>query len=174
MENYTIKIPVKRYIRKYISSVYGDPLKPTFKDDFGDTVISKLASRPLVRLSKSDLNIFLLNLNDTLAIKLPVDYFYRIDNTITSQHIYTLNRYFENVFKKEFYVYVNICTAFGVQRITAIESFCKRHGIQPEEDITLTGLVKMEGRYRKEKEANKDFLVGLSSLFQNHILGVAN
>lgn len=174
MKDYTIKVPCKRYIKKYLNTIHGEHLKPNFKDDFGDSVITKLSSKPLVRISNSELNVYLRDLNDILCIKLPIDFFYRIDNKITNQHIYTLNRFFENTFKDDLYIFVNVSAAFGVQRAVAIESFCNRHGIILETDITLNGLVRMEIRYREEKKRQKDFLVGLSTVFQNHISSVIN
>lgn len=171
MENYTITVPCKKYIKKYFSSVYGDVLKPTLNDDFGDSIITKLSSKPISRLSKQDTNILLKGLDDKIKIRVPIDYFYRLQNSLTDQHIYTINRFLNNRFDNDFFIFVNIGTAFGVERRKVVEYFCNRYNIILDHDATLESMIKKELRLRSDNQLINNFLVGLSSKFHIYMMG---
>lgn len=171
MENYTIKIPCKRYIKNYYTSLYGDVIKPDFKTDFGDTILTKLSAKPLNRLSNQDKNIFLKGLTSKISFRLPIDFFYRVENNITDQQIYSLNRYLENTFDSELFIFINIAAAFGVMRKDAFAAFCNRYNIQMNDEITIEGLQKKESRTRAQKKSSHDFLVGLSDKYLIYFQG---
>lgn len=163
MHNYCVAVPCKSYIRKYFASQLGDPIALNHTTDFGDTILTKLSGKPLIRISKQQFNVAFKDYNDQLKFRIPFDFFYRIQNNISSQHIFAINRFLQNVFEADLFVIVNIGAAFGVQRRTAIEAFARKYGINLDEDISFDALIKNESRKRAQKTLANNFLVSLSS-----------
>lgn len=170
MQNYTVKVPCRRYIYKYYTSLYGDILTPSLNDHFGDSIITKLSSNPLIRLTRQEANRLLKDMDYKLIIRLPIDYFYRIEKDLTDQHIYNLNRFLIHKFENDLFIFVNILTALGVERKKAIEAFCTRHNIVlKDDDVDIEAMQKKELRVRNRKEPSQVFLANFGSEFTNYI-----
>jgi hypothetical protein len=171
MQFYTIHLPVKTYVRKYLSTIYGNPIIIDGRSEFSDVILAKLSSSLHSFLSPTDLELRLNRFTDRIDIKLPIYYWYQLENKLDQHNIVRINRYFENRFENDFCYAVSLAVSIARQeRKKAIEAFAVTHGIDVEYDITFDALKKMEYRFRKEKEKNsKKVLNGLSrenSLFQ--------
>jgi hypothetical protein len=163
LQSYSLSIPCKGYVKKYFTAIHGNPIILSHSDDFGDTLLTKLASRPLAQANKHVLNLAFRDFTDEIKFQLPMDFFYRIENTITEQQTYAINRYLENIFKSDLYLAINAGAFFGVERNTVIETFSRFYNIVLEEDLSLEALQKAYQRYRKGTTARKSFLFQMST-----------
>lgn len=166
MESYCVNVPCKTYVRKYFNAVYGNQIELNYGSDFADTILTKMATQPIKRLSHHQLNQAFLFFNDEIKFKLPADFFYRVENNLDRQQIYCINRYLVNVFEADFFTVVNVAAAFGIERSTAIEAFCRNYNIILEEDITKEAMKKSEYRHRESPTMKNSFLATLSSPFK--------
>lgn len=162
MKEFTISIPCKKYIRKYFNHIYGAEILLSHGDDFGDTVLTKISTRPYVRLSKQFLNIAFKGYNDELKFTLPFDFFYRAQHSLNEQHIHNINRYLQSTFETDLFIIMNIGSAFGVERKTSAEVFARKYGIEIDKDLTLDAMLQSEYRTRTQKPLKNLFLVYLS------------
>jgi hypothetical protein len=152
--HFTVSIPVKRYIKKYLMSRYGQLLIAQASTPFGDIVLTKLQDTKATKLSFSDRNIRLKTFNDVMKVRVPYDYFYSIGKRGVSDHsVIKINCFFENQFKELLYDYVKNALSFGSDIKSAIEKFADQYNIEIEHDITFECLKKMEYRCRKAVEA---------------------
>lgn len=182
MKSFTFRLPVKRYIQKYLVSKYGESIPVEMDSDVGFVVLQTLASRVDGKVSRGYNNQFGSPIQDTVTFHIPYYYFYLTRKEISPQTIILLNRYFENKFEEDLCNYVHsINLAFRIKksivenmagktgltsrhlleehgglgefsRKQAIIQFVQSHGIEIEDDITLQNLVKMEYRFRKKNE----------------------
>lgn len=166
MQSYHLSVPTKAYIRKYFTVLYGHPIQLTHANDFGDTILTKMISRPLCQVNKRVLNLSDRDYNDTLRFQLPADFFYRLETELTEQQVYNINRYLENCFKTDMLMVVCCAAFFGVEIRTSIEGFAKRYHIELEEDISYEALQKCYYRYRKSSVAANHFLLQMSTPFK--------
>lgn len=164
MKEFTITVPCKTYIRKYFNYIYGEEITLNHGDDFSDTILSKISHKPYVRLSKQDLNIAFRYNTDKLIFKLPIDFFYRAENELNEQMIYSINRYLQNIFETDLFIIVNIGAAFGVEKRISCEVFARKHNLVIDKDITLDAMIQAEYRERTYKHSKNKFLVALSGL----------
>lgn len=167
MQFFTVPLPTKTYLKKYLTSIYGEVRIPS-DNTFSDVLLAMMASNFHVKLGKLRLDEQLGRYCDKLPIKFQPDLFYRLPNALSEHNIIRINRYFENKFKEDFCSAVERMTWMGLDRQTAIEHFAEAHSIELEVDVTFDALKKMEYRYRKEKEEKS--LAQLSPanlLFQN-------
>lgn len=162
MKEFTVTIPCKRYIRKYFNHIYGEEISLSHEDDFGDSILTKLSTKPIVRLSKQFMNIAFRDFNDQLKFKLPFDFFYRVEHTLNPQNIYNINRYLQNTFETDLFIIMNIGSAFGVERKISAEAFARKYKIEMDKDITLDAMLQSEYRTRTGKPLKNLFLVYLS------------
>lgn len=166
MKEFSVTVPCKTYIRKYFTTIYGPQIQLDHKTDFGDTILTKLSHRPLIRISRQHLNIAFRDYNDQLKFVIPVYFFYYTEHNLNEQNIFNINRYLQNTFESDLFTMMNIAAAFGVERKTACETFAKNHNISVEEDITLDAMLRAERRSRTAKTMANFFLVNLSAKVQ--------
>lgn len=163
MQFYTIHLPVKTYVRKYLETIYGNPIFIDGKTIFSDIILSKLSSNLTSFLPATDLDTRLNRFADKVDIKIPIHYWYRLEKNVTQHTIVRINRYFENCFESDLHKHVDLQVRYvNAERKAAIESFAAEHKLDVEVDITFEAMKKMEYRHRKEKENSKKSLKGLS------------
>lgn len=163
---YTLGVPTKCYIRKYFTCLYGDPLPLSYKSDFGDTILTKLQSSPVMaRVNKKELAIAFKDFDDKLPFQLPIDLLHRMETELTEQQVYNINRYLENVFETDLCMFVACASFFGIERKISIERFASMHRIVIEEDVTYEALKQKEYRFRKNSTSKNLFLLQMSSPF---------
>jgi hypothetical protein len=155
MNHYSIHLPTKPFLGKWLLSQYGTDDGVIILDpstDFGDIIITKLSSDLHSKLDPSDLASRLQHMTATLTIKVPMTWMRRMKQIDPTQHqAVSLNRYFENMFIREMCDIVQRAFVFSsIDRQTSIECFAHNHGIILEKDISFEGLKKMEYRFRKK------------------------
>lgn len=171
MQFYTIHLPVKTYIRKYLEQRFGNPIVIDGKTIISDIVLSKLSSKLNSKLPPTDIDTRLNRFTDQIPIRIPFHYWYSLEKTFSQHSIVRINRFFENSFEEDLHKHVDLQMRYipKMERKTAIESFAAEHRLDIELDITFEAMKKMEYRHRQEKENSKKSLSGLSraiSMFQ--------
>lgn len=162
---YTLSVPTKTYIRKYFNCLYGDPILLSHKSDFGDTILTKLLTCPIIRVNKKELAIASKDYSEKIAFQVPIDMIHRLETELTHQQVYGINRYLENVFETDLCMFVACANFFGIERKVSIERFASMHKISIEEDVTYEALKQKEYRYRKNSTSKNLFLLQMSSPF---------
>jgi hypothetical protein len=163
LQSYCVNVPCKGYIKKYFTRLYGHPIPLNHKSDFGDTILTKMISPSLAQANGYVLNLSNRDYNDQVKFQLSFDFFYRVENNLKQQQVYNINRFLENTFKADLFIFVNCAAFFGVERKISIERFADKYEIQLEEDIKYDALVKAEMRYRKTLSARNNLLLQLST-----------
>lgn len=169
IQSYSVSVPCKGYIKKYFQKLYGTTIPLNHSSDFGITVLTMMSSTPLIRVNKRILNLSTQYNDCQLQFQLPIDFFYRIENKLTEQQAFAINRYLENVFQADLFQMVNVGAFFGVERRNSIERFANKFDIVLEEDISSEALIKQEYRSRKSGTAKNIFLASLSSPFSTKL-----
>lgn len=162
MENYSISIPCKNYIRKYFTAQYGAPIPLALDTNFGDTILTKLSAKPLKRPTQNFLNLAFRDFDSEIKFLIPIHFFYRLQNNVTSQHVWCINRFLQKTFEEDLFIITNIAACFGVARRKAHEAWAQHYNIILDEDMTRDALKKSEQRTRAQKTTENNFLAILS------------
>lgn len=167
MERFSVVIPCQTYIKKYIHHLYGKEIELSFSDDFGDSILTRLANNPLTRLNKKKLNVALRYFDDEITFILPKALFYSVQKTPNEQQVFAINRYLENKFEVDVFYITHIAIAFGVEKKTAINAIMQKFNIILDEDISYDAIRKRNDRLLKNPSIKNNFLVTLSSPFSS-------
>lgn len=167
MQSYSVCVPCKSYIRKYFEAAFGNPIELKLSDELGDIILTKMANRPLTRLSNDVMAIAFQHFDDSLKFILPMDFFFRVDHQLTNQQIYSINQFLESIFETDLILAIHFASLFGVERRHTIDVFIRRYNIIPDVDITVSSLEKKHYRFRTKKKNSMryNFMVSLSSPF---------
>lgn len=152
MQYFTLHLPCKTYIKKYLQTNYGQIVLPA-QNTFSDVTTAILTSSLGTKLGKRGLDEQLQRYNDVLPIKCRMDLFYRsFPKEIPHHATIRINRFFENQFKEHFCNTVDLWVRImNIERKQAIEKCADANGLDIEIDITFEALKKMEHRHRIEK-----------------------
>lgn len=166
MQFFTLSLPVKGYVKKYLQQKYGCPLTLSANDVFSDVLLAMLLVPVPTKRSRQELDQQLGRRCHRLDIRIPFSMFYRLPKEISEHSQVRINTYFENRFREEFCDTVERLVTFGkIERQLAIEHFAAINRLEMDEDISFDCLKKMEYRYRKEREEkSKKSLPELSSV----------
>ncbi len=153
-KHFELTIPTKPYLKKYLHSLYGDPLIFTIENHFGICIAAFLHRPLLFHHRKELLKMRTDKFEATLTIRLPFTILTerRGGYDISDRYIITLNKLFENRFEEDLW---RFCIAMNLRKIEtkdAIELFCSIYNISIDEDITFDALKKKEWRFRKKME----------------------
>jgi hypothetical protein len=165
MKSFTIPIPCKNYIKKYYSAAYGDVIPLEHQSDWGNTILTKMAYPPLVRMNRKNLNLVSGEYKEEIKFSLPIDLLYRIEDKLSDQQTYSINRFLEESLKEDLYLVIKIGSFFGVQIVTIIETFGERFNIDLGEELTLSALKKDYYRRIRKPNTRNFFLAQMSSHF---------
>ncbi len=160
--NYSIQIPTKPYLKKYLQSLYGNPVVFYAKNYFGVTVLSLMQRKFFFRQNETFVHKAFDRYTQQLDIEFPYWWMKQshFPQDIPVQNILILNKLFEERFEEDLYSYVLFSAASGAEIKAAMESFCMIYNIEIPEDISYDALKKKEFRHRKEK--SKNFIAKLS------------
>lgn len=161
---YTVKIPTKPYLKKFVSKQYGLPFLIDYNSVFGmmlNTLLEKNNYRVLpLECRDKKLHSFTASID----IQKPSSYFLNYRNTLNpnSNSIILINRFLEILFTQELHHYcqknIQQNTRYpGYQE--AIQSYVQKMDIEIPEDITLDALIKAQYRYRKKLEEKSESFV---------------
>lgn len=149
-----ITIPCKRYIRKYIEAVYGDPVRITNHSLIG-IYIYALIEKKFYDSRNNDFSnsesFTEKHYNDKLTMLVSNFVFFNIGCDLSPQRALAVNRFFEEKFEDHLYMYCDAYVRNGEWRKTAIEDFAERYNIDLEIDITFDSLKQTEYRLRRKR-----------------------
>jgi len=154
---FSITIQTKPYLKKYLQSLYGEPLMFTTDNSFG-IIVESLLTRPTEdHHSAVELKQRFDKFTAPLEIFIPNRYlFKRKGFAITDRHTISLNKFFEKQFSEQLLSWCEMGVIYEVEFKKNIEDFCWRHkiniGEEADDDITFDALKKKEWRFRKKKQ----------------------
>lgn len=160
MHSFTFVLPSKTYIKKFITSTHGDPIKLDLKTDFGFVVLTTLASRLDGKMSRGNIDLWQNRFVDKIIFKIPFHYLRITKRELTPATFVLLNRYFENQFEREVGRFIDKSLASGNTIKKGIEDFMDKYNIDLEHDISYEAVKKAE--YRNRKKLSKEFVRTLS------------
>lgn len=160
--HYSINIPTKPYIKKYLEALYGSPVVFTQENYFGTSVLAYLDKKFYARETEELTFRKWDKFTENLTIFLPRWWLLQshFGKDLPRQNIIYLNKHFENRFEEDLYKHVKGRVRTGGQLKDAMEEFCKDHGIELEYDISYESLKKKEQRAREKFQ--KNFIAVLS------------
>ncbi len=160
--HFTIKLPTKAYLKKYLQTLYGSPThlgNPIYfstRDYFGMSMFSALENplrihhRPCITKVRFD------SFDTIMEVKAPRWWLekYQFGNSMAENQVITVNKLFETKFEEELYNFCSQLSFIGMETKDALLAFCDKYNIEMEEDITYEALKKKEYRFRKKVEKN--------------------
>jgi hypothetical protein len=158
--SYTVIVPTKTYLRKYLHAQYGNPIKLDYLTTLGNLVLCLLDNKTFtINVSEKYKEQRIQYMNDEVHFTAPISTMYWKGFTLSKDKIIAVNRFIENDFVRElsFYCKSNLKNRAwrpGIKE--AIYSFCQEHQIEMDEDVTFDALQKSEFRYRKREEQRKE------------------
>lgn len=178
MKSFTFRLPVKKHIKKFLSTKFGDTIPAQMNTDIGFVVLNTISSRIESQVARGYNKVFANTYQAEITFIIPFHYFYLTKKEVSINTCILLNRYFENRFEEEFCSWMEGKNEYGRGGFNrwlgtyrkGIEEFCRKYNIEIEDDISYDGLRKIEYRHRKKN--NNLFPCGLShskNLFTNTI-----
>ncbi|MEP7375516.1 MAG: hypothetical protein ABI675_19380 [Chitinophagaceae bacterium] len=156
LSKYTIKVPTKIYLRKYVTAKYGHPLPLNYNSTLGTLIICLLDKSPFsINMNKEKKDVRLSYMNDVIECTAAATQMRYKNYSLDDDKIIAINRFIENEFVDELYGW---CVDKIEKRLwrpgidKAINSFADNYGIVVDIDITFDALKKAEYRHRKRKE----------------------
>lgn len=153
---YTVKVPTKTHLRKYIYAKHGYPLKLNYQTNYGTLILCMLNRADFsIKMSKFDIDVRLSHMNNSIELTAPIGTMHYKGYSMTSDAVIAVNRFFENEFAEELYRYCRDHIKDRSWRpgiADAIHSFAEIYGIDVDTDISFDALKKCEWRYRKREE----------------------
>lgn len=149
MHWFTFHLPVKTYIKKYLTTQYGDPIHVTLTNDIGFVILNTLASRLESKACRGYLDLWQKRYNDKIIFRIPFHYFSITKKEISPLTFVLLNRYFENKFDEDLHQFVSLKRPQGITNKRSIEIFLDKFSIDLDIDISTDAMKKAEYRYRK-------------------------
>lgn len=150
---HNVYLPCKTYIRKYITSIYGDPVPAYNRSSLGCYINRCLEKKSYTNrmLTASFTDQYF---TDKLTIQINPWQFAHIGFDFSAEKVKELNWFMENMFEEHLFLYVDAHMTEHTERKKLIDAFASQYGIVTEVDITLEALVKTEYRMRKKVARN--------------------
>lgn len=161
--HYSVSLPVKAYIKKYIHTIEGSPIRFDSNSMLCMIIRAYLQSKAKSGRSRQELISAVSIRRERLEIQIPKTKknISVIGLHIKEDNIVLINRYLEELFEQELHRFINqyIQSAEGRYKgyKEAYFSFAELYNIVLEEDITFDGLKKLEYRNRKKYSEKKGF-----------------
>jgi hypothetical protein len=162
MHWFTFNLPAKTHIKKYITTLYGDPIHVDLNTDIGFLILTTITSRlDSKRTKTANLDLALNRYQDKIVFKIPFHYFRIAKTEVSENTLFLLNRYFENKFEHHLVSFVSRKKNDGFRINKSIELFLDLFNIISDTDISSEALIKTE--YRGRKNLSKQFAPILSA-----------
>lgn len=153
--HFSLVIYTKPYLKKYLQSLYGNPIIFDKDNLFGLTVAAFL-ERPLdFHVTKEELRCRTDKYTEKLEVFLPKTILTKrrsMGFDLTDQHTITVNKFFETRFTEDLVRWCELGLVYKVEFKKNIEDFCHRHKIELEYDISYDAMKKKEYRLRERKK----------------------
>ncbi len=151
---FTVTIPVKSYVRKYIQSRYPNPMVLSLTNYLGTVIYSYLDKHKtpnLVRGGAARTEIRYRLLTDHIKVLIPRSQVHKHLIGFSIPHIKAvlINNLFEEKISEDLHTYCVVYEKAGLPRRKAIEDFCDDNNIEIDLDITYQAFKKAEYRHRK-------------------------
>jgi hypothetical protein len=155
---FSIKIPTKQYLKRYIEHKFGTPVIFNESHFLGMALCSVLDRTVYANRNHTIIHRAFDKYTSEIIIHLPLFWIkkYQYGFDIDEKKAVFLNKFFESMFEEDLYKYCYVMNLVHIERKKAMEEFCLTHGIEPDEDITWDNLIKTEYRYRKSFEEKQD------------------
>lgn len=151
--SYSVSLPVKPYVKKYVETVEGNPILFNGKSMLCMIIRAFLQNKKSTGLSKAKLQTSVTTRTAQIEIIIPTAYINVIGVSVSDDGVVIINRWLEEVFERALRQFIKQHTkAAGRYKgfKNAYEAFADFYNIEIEEDITLDGLQKMDYRFRKK------------------------
>jgi hypothetical protein len=159
IRTYSVNVPTKAYLRKYIYAEHGWPLELNYTTTLGTLILCMLGNEEFsINMNNGDKETRIQFMNDEIEFTAPLNTMRYKGYSLNRDKIIAINRYIENSFVEDLHRYCkyNIKdTAWRPGIHKAIEAFAESYGIVLEEDISFEALKKAEFRYKKRMEEKK-------------------
>lgn len=150
---FSVVIPVKSYVKKYVEARYPQPMKITLKNYLGAVIYSYITtSKQTTKKSDYHTAVRYKLLTDNIRILIPCLQVNKgsIGLGIPVEKAVLLNNLFEEKIAEDLHTYCITYSQCGKPQRQAIEDFCEHHNIDIEIDITYGALRKSQYRHKKE------------------------
>jgi hypothetical protein len=146
-----VSIPVKPYIKRFVTKLYGSPVQANNKSTLGILINLTLEKQTYEQaFSQSFTDRYY---TDQLQISISAWQFTNKGFDIPPPKVKVINKIMEQRFEEAMLDFVSTrINQPGAERRRLIEAFAEHYGISLEEDISLDALVKTERRMRSAQE----------------------
>lgn len=161
--HYSVSLPIKPYIKKYVHTIEGSPIRFDSNSMLCMIIRAYLQSKAKSGRSRQELTSAVSIRRERLEIQVlkTKKNVSVIGHFISEDNIVLINRYLEELFEQELHRFINqyIQSAEGRYKgyKAAYFAFAELYNIVLEEDITFDGLKKLEYRNRKKYFEKKSF-----------------
>lgn len=149
---FTVSIPVKPYIKKYITSMHGETILLHQGTNLGFLMLNVLSSRLESKQARGYIDKWAGRYTEKMVFRIPYHFFSITKKEVSPLTVVLVNRGFENDFEWHLCTWVEIQRRAGMETKKAIEAFCDHYGIELEVDISFDAIKKQEYRARKNFE----------------------
>lgn len=127
-DHFTLTIPTKPYLAKYLYTLYGEPIVFTTDNYFGTTLLGYLTTRIYMQSETHFSYRKFDQFNTPLQIHLPYYWLrsYQYKTEIRKCNIIYLNKHFEEKFEEDLCRHCLLLNLLGMEIKGALEDFCKR------------------------------------------------
>lgn len=156
--HYTVSLPVKPYIKKYIQTIEGSPIQFKGNSILCMLIRAYLENKPHSGYSRDQLASSLTARPSTIDILVPMSKIRLIGFEIDPSQVVLINRFLEARFKEDLRRYIDKAIRAGGRYKgykEAYEAFADAYGIVLEEDISYDGLKQIDFRSREAKKEEK-------------------
>lgn len=149
---YSVAIPMKPYIKKYVQHIYGSVLRLDHSTTIGSIVLCLLTNDHYsIKISNENADQRLKHLTEKIYIIGPLKAMSYRGFTLTNDKIIAINRFFENCFTDHLHTFCECSIKQTLWRPgvdNAIRTFAESHGIEIDVDVNYEALKKSQYRYR--------------------------
>lgn len=153
---YSVKVPTKSYLRKYIYAKYGQSIKLNYTTTLGTLILCMLDKEAFtIKMSDQKKEQRIQYMNDEIVFTAPLNTMRWKGYSLSKDKIIAINRYLEDMFVEDLHRFCKFNikdTAWRPGIKDAIFSFADSYGIEVDTDISFDALKKAEFRYKKRNE----------------------
>ena len=152
---YSIALPCKPYMKKYLQSLYGKPLIFDRENYFGTSLLGYLQRKFFTRQAASISYRHFDNFSDVIPVHMPGWWQKQthFPTDIPDGNVIYINKHFEERFEEDLVKFVMSLAMVGVPIKISLEAFCQMHDITFDEDITYEAI--KQKHYRAAKNFKK-------------------
>lgn len=160
---YTIEVPTKSYLRKYITAKNGGDLQLNYNTTLGTLVLCLLEKDYFsINMNTESKDVRISYMTDKITFVVRASTMYYKGFSLSNDKIIAINRYMENEFAEELHKYCqgNIEKRdWRPGRNKAVYTFAEKYGIDLYEDISFEALKKAEYRFRIRSEKKPEKII---------------